>query len=79
MPPRRPASIISRPEFGESLVYLRLAAETRREDRIHLEWWEAFLLEAPPVLSSEQPADEIPTEKRRKRRRKPRRPRRTVV
>ncbi|MCX5805258.1 MAG: polynucleotide adenylyltransferase PcnB [Proteobacteria bacterium] len=79
MPPRRPASIISRPEFGESLVYLRLIAEMRREDRIHLEWWETFLLAAPPVLSSEQPADEIPAEKRRKRRRKPRRPRRTVV
>ena len=46
IPPRRPASIAGRPEFGEALAYLRLAAETRREDRTPLGWWDAFLLEA---------------------------------
>ena len=60
MPPRRPASIIGRPEFGEALAYLRLAAETRREDRTSLEWWDAFLLETPSATPSEPPTDEAP-------------------
>ena len=79
MPPRRPASIIGRPEFGEALAYLRLAAETRSEDRTPLGWWDAFLLETPSATPSEPPTDEVPTKKRRKRRRKRRRSRQTAA
>ena len=79
MPPRRPASIIGRPEFGEALAYLRLAAETRREHRTSLEWWDAFLLETPSVTPSEPPTDEPPAKRRRRRRRKRRRARETAA
>jgi poly(A) polymerase len=79
MPSRRPASIVGRPEFGEALTYLRLTAETRREHRVPLEWWDAFLLETPSVTPSEPPTDEVPTKKRRKRRRKRGRSRQTAL
>jgi hypothetical protein len=73
MPPRRPASLIARPEFGEALAYLRLAAETKRMPSTSLEWWDAFLAEAPCVASSEPPIDETSGKRRKKRRRKHRR------
>jgi poly(A) polymerase len=79
MPPRRPASLIGRPEFRDALAYLSLAAETGRELRTTLEWWDAFLLEAPSVTCSEQPTDEDPGKRRRKRRRRHRRARKTAV
>jgi poly(A) polymerase len=79
MPPRRPASSVGRPEFRDALAYLRLAAETGREHRTILEWWDAFLLEAPSVACSELPTDEDPTKRRRKRRRRHRRARKTAV
>ena len=79
MPPRRPASSIGRPEFLDALAYLRLTAETRREHRTTLEWWDAFLLEAPSVACSEPPTDEDPTKRRRKKRRRHRRARKTAV
>jgi poly(A) polymerase len=67
-PPRRPASVIARPEFREALAYLRFAAETRREHRIPLEWWDRFLLESPSIAPSEAPTDEPPAKRRRRRR-----------
>jgi poly(A) polymerase len=70
MPPRRPASTIARPEFGEALAYLRFVAETRREHRTPLQWWDHFLLETPSVAPSEPPTDELPAKRRRRRRRK---------
>jgi poly(A) polymerase len=73
MPPRRPASVVGKPEFEEALAYLRLAAETRRELRTRLGWWDAFLLEPSSVMPSEPPTDGIPTKRRRKRRRRRRR------
>jgi poly(A) polymerase len=79
MPPRRPASVVGKPEFGEALAYLRLAAETRREHRTPLGWWDAFLSDVPSVTPSEPPIDEIPTKRRRKRRRKRSRTRQTAV
>jgi poly(A) polymerase len=72
-PPRRPAATVSRPEFGDALMYLRLVAQARREFLTSLEWWEAFLLESPSVSSSEPPTDEVPPKKRRRRRRRSRR------
>ena len=33
--------------FRDALAYLRLTAETRRENRAALEWWDAFLLKTP--------------------------------
>jgi poly(A) polymerase len=79
MPPRRPASIIARPEFGEALAYLRVAAETRGEHRTPLEWWDTFLLEPPSVTPAKPPTDEPPAKRRRKRRRKHRRTRETAL
>jgi hypothetical protein len=61
------------------LAYLRLAAETRREHRTPLGWWDAFLSDVPSVTPSEPPIDEIPTKRRRKRRRKRSRTRQTAV
>ncbi|MCX5826477.1 MAG: hypothetical protein NTV58_00515 [Deltaproteobacteria bacterium] len=70
MPPRRPASMVNRPEFAEALAYLRLSAETRGENRTALEWWDAFLSEDPSVMPSEPPSNEAPAKRRRKRRRR---------
>jgi poly(A) polymerase len=79
IPSRRPASVIARPEFGEALAYLRIAAETRSEHRTPLQWWDHFLLEVPSVTPSEPPTDEPPAKRRRKRRRKRRGPRKTAA
>jgi poly(A) polymerase len=70
MPPRRPASIAGRPEFAEALAYLRLTAGDKKEHQASLEWWDAFLLEAPPIQPSESSADKVPGRRRRRRRRK---------
>ena len=70
MPPRRPSSIIRRPEFPDALAYLRLAAETKRGNRAPLEWWEAFLLKSPSTTSSESAITEVPPAKKRRRRRR---------
>ncbi len=79
MPAKRPALIAARPEFAEALTYLNFAAQTQSEYRIPLEWWEAFLLENPPVASAEESTDETPKKKRRRKRRRPRRAREAAV
>jgi poly(A) polymerase len=79
MAPRRPASVAGRPEFGDALAYLRLATETKREHRASVEWWDAFLLEAPSTASPDAPTDEAPAKRRRKRRRRRRRPGQTAA
>jgi poly(A) polymerase len=73
MPPKRPASIANKPEFREALIYLLLGAETRKENKISLEWWNAFLSGNPSKSGSGSQTDEVKPKKRRKRRRKPRR------
>jgi len=70
MPPRRPSSLIRRPEFPDALAYLRLTSETRKENRTTPEWWDAFLLKAPSIKPSAPATNEIPQAKRRKRRRR---------
>jgi poly(A) polymerase len=79
MPPRRPASLAGRPEFGDALAYLHLGAETKREYQAAAEWWDTFLLESPPEASTEPPEEPAPENKRRRRRRKRRRPRQDAV
>jgi len=79
LPPRRPASIASRLEFAEALTYLRLVAETVKEHRAALEWWDAFLLGAPLEAPPEPSRDRVPRKRRRKRRRKGRRPPQNVA
>ena len=71
MPPRRPSSMVNRPEFAEAMAYLRLSAEKRGENRTALEWWDTFLSESPPVVCSEPSNNEAPAKRRRKRRRRP--------
>ncbi len=79
MPPRRPASVVGKPEFEEALEYVRLAAETRRELRTPLEWWDAFLVEPSSVVPPKPPPDGPPTKRRGKRRRRRRRARKTAA
>ena len=79
MPPRRPAAMISRPEFEEAMAYLRISAEAREENRTALEWWDAFLSDDPSVMPSEPPSTEAPVKRRRKRRRRRPNPVQTVV
>jgi poly(A) polymerase len=69
MPLRRPASIAAKPEFGEALAYLRLSAETAKQ-QARLGWWDSFLLTARSDTPCETPVDEKPAKRRRKRRRK---------
>jgi poly(A) polymerase len=70
MPPRRPASMAGRPEFADALAYLRLSGETKGDNRTALEWWDAFLSDAPSVVCSEPSNTEAPPKRRRKRRRR---------
>jgi len=69
-PPRRPSIMVNRPEFADALAYLRLAAETRQENRAALEWWDDFLSEIPSSMNSVPPTDKAPAKRRRKRRRR---------
>jgi len=70
MPPRRPSSMLNRPEFADAMAYMRLSAETGGENRTSLEWWDAFLSESPSVTPSEPPSNEAPAKRRRRRRRR---------
>jgi poly(A) polymerase len=69
MPPRRPASLIGRPDFADAISYLCLIAKTREENRTAREWWQAFL-QTPAATVSALPADEAPAKRRKKRRRR---------
>jgi poly(A) polymerase len=70
MPPRRPFSTVIRPEFADAMAYLSMTAEIRRENKISLEWWDAFLMEAPSITIPEISTSEPPARKRRNKRRK---------
>jgi poly(A) polymerase len=69
MPPRRPASLVGRPDFADAMSYLCLIAKTRTENRAAREWWQTFL-QTPAASVSAPPADEAPAKRRRKRRRR---------
>jgi poly(A) polymerase len=69
LPPRRPASLVGRPDFADAMSYLCLTAKTRAENRIAREWWETFL-QTPAASGSVPPADEAPAKRRRKKRRR---------
>ena len=69
MPPRRPASIVAKPAFGEALAYLRLEVETRHEHESCLKWWDAYLLEPSPAAPPDAPPDKPPAKKGRRKRR----------
>ncbi len=70
IPPRRPSSIVCRPEFADALVYLRLMSEARGENPTPLRWWDTFLSTDPSLPTPEPQAKEVPKRKRRKRRRR---------
>ncbi|MFH2000136.1 MAG: hypothetical protein ABIK28_10665, partial [Planctomycetota bacterium] len=67
-PPRRPSSLVGRPDFAEAMSYLYMAAKTGEKDKTALEWWNLFLSEAPSAIPSAPPTDEVPAKRRRKRR-----------
>ncbi|MDP1993308.1 MAG: polynucleotide adenylyltransferase PcnB [Syntrophales bacterium] len=69
MPPRRPSSMVSRPEFADAIAYLCFKAKAGEENRSALEWWQAFI-KAPIAMQPASPAAEAPAKRRRKRRRK---------
>ncbi len=70
MPPRRPAIMVTRPEFSEALAYLRIFAETKEENRTALKWWDAFLSNLLSVECLTPSSTEAPAKRRRKRRRR---------
>ena len=76
MPPRRPASLVARPDFADAMSYLCLIAKTRAENKTAREWWQAFL--ETPAASVSAPADEAPA-KRHKKKRRHRRPAATAA
>jgi poly(A) polymerase len=69
-PPRRPSSLVSRPDFADAMSYLYMMAKTGEKHKTVLEWWNLFLSEAPSGIPSEPPTDEVPAKRRRKRRRR---------
>ncbi|MBU0653193.1 MAG: polynucleotide adenylyltransferase PcnB [Proteobacteria bacterium] len=69
-PPRRPSSLVSRPDFADAMSYLYMMAKSGGKDKTALEWWNLFLSEAPSTISSEPPTDEAPAKRRRKKRRR---------
>jgi poly(A) polymerase len=69
LPPRRPASLVARPDFADAISYLCLIAKTREENRTAREWWQAFL-QTPAATASALVADEAPAKRRKKRRRR---------
>ena len=69
MPPRRPSSLVGRPEFADAMAYLCFKAKTGEENRSALEWWQAFI-KAPAAMQPASSADEAPAKRRRKRRRR---------
>ena len=73
IPPRRSASLASRPQFADAMSYLCLMAKTREEDRAALAWWGAFVNDPSAAASLEPRTEEVPKKRRKKRRRGPRR------
>jgi poly(A) polymerase len=69
MPPRRPSSMVSRPEFADAIAYLCFKAKAGEENRSALEWWQDFI-KAPTAMQPASSAAEAPAKRRRKRRRK---------
>jgi poly(A) polymerase len=69
-PPRRPSSLVGRPDFADAMSYLYMMTKTGEKDKTALEWWNLFLSEAPSSIPSEPPTDEAPAKRRRKRRRR---------
>jgi poly(A) polymerase len=69
-PPRRPSSLVSRPDFADAMSYLYMIAKTGEKDKTALEWWNLFLSESPSAIPSEPPTDGAPAKRRRKRRRR---------
>ena len=72
-PGRRPLSFISRPGFGEALLYLELSAEITDEGKNLHTWWVRYLIGNPPPPASaceEHPEPGSPQRKRRNRRRR---------
>ena len=57
MPPRRPSSLIGRPEFTEAMTYFYLSVKTREENRPALEWWQAFI-KTPAAMLPAPSADQ---------------------
>ncbi|MCE5265378.1 MAG: polynucleotide adenylyltransferase PcnB [Deltaproteobacteria bacterium] len=72
MPPRRPASLVGRPDFADAMSYLCLIAKTREENKATREWWQNFL-QTTAAGGAAPAADELPA-RRRKRKRRRRRP-----
>jgi len=78
MPPRRPSSLVGRPDFADAMTYFYLSAKTREENRSALEWWETFI-KTPTTMRPEPSTNEAPVKRRRKRRRKHPPPAQTAV
>ncbi len=71
MPPRRPGTLASRPEFPDTLVYVSIVARSHSGYSDILRWWEVFITENPGAAETAERSGESPRKKRRRRRRKP--------
>ena len=69
-PPRRPAALVKRPDFGHALAYLRLVAQTREGYDKTLQWWDAYLSGTPLVEDSMEKGKDNGSGKRRRKRRR---------
>jgi poly(A) polymerase len=70
IPPRRPKTIAGRPEFPESLIYISITAQSRREYDGILQWWENFMSENPAPEETPEASGPGPRKKRRRRRKR---------
>lgn len=73
-PPRRAATLVTRPDFADAMTYLCLTARTREEQKPALQWWQAFIADPAAMGRPEAPAPEEAPAKRKRRRRRRRRP-----
>jgi poly(A) polymerase len=71
MPPRRPASLVARPDFADAMSYLCLMARTREENRPVRQWWEAFLANPSTALAAQPNGAPEKRHRKKRRRRRP--------
>jgi poly(A) polymerase len=82
MPPKRVASVAARAEFVEALIYLKILGDTKKDLKKSADWWDEYLLNAPPVEAVDTvdtASEERPRKRKRKRRYRKRGPRKVPV
>ena len=68
MPPRRPTAMIRRSDFADAMTYLAMTATTKNENRVPLQWWQAYLANSTAAPENGTPTEEEAVPKRRRKR-----------